>query len=305
MASLDIIIPAFNAAHCLGQTLDAIFRQAVPAWLSLGVIVVNNRSTDGTAELIDRRSGEGVRRVDYFDEQSRSFARNAGVAASRADYLLMLDADCQLAGQECLQTVAEAMKSDIDAGFGYATGLSDDFWSRYFRQLESERVRAGWQGWTSQIFLIKREFIESVGGFPTDYTHYGFEDRDFICRLRHVRKSRKLESLTELRVVHDDKTSSGEVFEKMYDSGRYSSGIFKRSFPDEYHELAYAKVDIDDASTFMSLALRLLMPLQPILGRMAAYLSVHRTPLAIGRPLIRLCSALSYFKGTIDRTSDR
>ena len=305
MQFLDVLIPAFNAEHCLERTLEAIFGQSIPAGLDLGVIVVNNRSTDSTGELIERWASKGVRRIDHHDAQGRSSTINAGVAASKADYVLVLDADCRLAGDDCLSLVAGAMAQNIDAGFGYATGASDDFWGRYHRQLEADRVVAGWQGWTTQCCLIKQESFEAVNGFPTEYQHYGFEDRDFICRLRSFNGIRKLVSLPNLRALHDDDTTAQDVFRKTYVSGRYSSGIFKRNFPQEYLATVYAAVDVDTASAGMALMLRLLQPFRSILARTTAGLTKRSsTPIFIGRPAVKLCSALSYFRGTIDRNRE-
>jgi hypothetical protein len=146
----------------------------------------------------------------------------------------------------------------------------------------------------------------TVGGFPTDYEHYGFEDRDLICRLRSFDGAGELKSLPELRAIHDDDTNAQDVFEKMYESGRYSSGIFKRNHPDAYLATTYAAVDADTASTAMTMALYLLHPLRSILARATTWLTQRSsTPMFVGRPAVKLCSALSYFRGTVDRNRNQ
>jgi len=279
MPSLDILVPAFNAEHCLGRTLEAVFGQTVPAELELGVIVINNGSTDRTPELIDQWTDKGARRVDHDAGKGRAPTINAGAAASTADYLLILDADCRLHATSCFELLATEMAQKIGAGFGYVTGATDNFWGKYQRRLESDRIAAGWQGWTTPCCLIRRELFATVGGFPTDYEHYGFEDDD---------------------------TNAQDVFEKMYESGRYSSGIFKRNHPDAYLATTYAAVDADTASTAMTMALYLLQPLRSILARATTWLTQRSsTPMFIGRPAVKLCSALSYFRGTVDRNRNQ
>jgi glycosyltransferase involved in cell wall biosynthesis len=306
MPSLDILVPAFNAEHCLGRTLEAVFEQTVPTELELGVIVVNNGSTDHTAELIEQWADKGVRRVDHDAGKGRAPTINAGAAASTADYLLILDADCRLHGTSCFELLATEMAQKIGAGFGYVTGATDNFWGKYQRRLESDRIAAGWQGWTTPCCLIRRELFATVGGFPTDYEHYGFEDRDLICRLRSFDGAGELKSLPELRAIHDDDTNAQDVFEKMYESGRYSSGIFKRNHPDGYLATTYAAVDADTASTAMTMALYLLQPLRSILARATTWLTQHSsTPMFVGRPAVKLCSALSFFRGTVDRNRNQ
>jgi glycosyltransferase involved in cell wall biosynthesis len=306
MPSLDIIIPAFNAAHCLEKTLAAIADQEVSPGLSTGTIVVNNASTDKTADAIDRWAGNGVRRIDYMQEKSRSAARNAGVAASKADYVLLLDADCRLADHDCLNVVGEAVANNVDAGFGYTTGSSVNFWERYHRSLEAGRGSAGWRGLTTACCMVRREFFNSIGGFSTEYRHYGFEDRDFICRLKARAGTEALKPLPGLRAVHDDELTMRAVCEKMYVAGRYSAEVFRRNFPDEYRATGYAKVDADTAPRHMVAILKVLEPLEPLVHWIADRLSRwQHTPLAIGRPFVKLSSALSYFAGTMDRSKDR
>jgi glycosyltransferase involved in cell wall biosynthesis len=306
MPSLDIIIPAFNAAHCLDGTLRAIAHQTVSSGMSVSTIVVNNASTDDTAVLIDRWAEKGVRRVDFKDTQSRSATRNAGVAASTADYVLLLDADCRLAHRDCLSAASEAIAQDIEAGFGYTTGISTGFWQRYHRSLEAERLSAGWRGFTTACCLVKRELFNAVGGFSLEYRHYGFEDRDFICRLKAHAGSEALVSLPSLRAVHDDDLTVPIVCEKMYVAGCYSGEVFKRHFPDEYLATGYARVDVDTAPRYMAVVLRALQPFKSLITATTDRMTRWRyLPLAIGRPLVKLSSALSYFAGTRDRDNDQ
>lgn len=301
MPALDIIIPAYNAARCLDATLEAVFRQRIPDGLEIGVIVVNNRSTDATAERIDAWADRDVRRIDH-QERGRAAARNAGVGASAADYLLLLDADCRLVGDGCLQIVAAAIGDDVAAGFGYATGETDSFWGRYHHALESERGRADWLGWTTQCCLVRRSAFDAVGGFDEAYRHYGFEDRDFFCRLRYAEAIGDLRSLSELRVYHDPDTTIEAVCDKTYQSARHSSGIFLDHFRDDYMRLPYASVDAATAPAHMRIALNALGPFRPLFMWLAgAVTSWASAPLPIGRPLVRLCSALSYYRGTRDR----
>ena len=186
MPALDIVIPAYNAARVLPATLEAVAAQNRPAGLDVGVIVVNNGSSDATGAVIDGHAESGVRRVDYDRIQSRAAARNAGVAASNADFVLLLDADCRLIGSNCLDTVQEAIDEGAAAGFGFATGETDSFWGRYHHHLELDRSRARWLGWTTQCCFVNRELFNRVDGFAEAYRHYGFEDRDFFCKLRQA-----------------------------------------------------------------------------------------------------------------------
>lgn len=302
MPSLDFVIPAFNAEACLDGTLDAIDRQILPEGLETGVIVVNDGSTDGTAGIVSRRSGRRIRCLEHARQQGRAAALNTGAAGSDADYVLLLDADCRLVGDRCVQVAAAAMEDGIAAGFGYTTGDASNPLARYMTELEKTRKQKGWQGWTTACCLVRRDVLGVTGGFRADYTHYGFEDRDFICRLRASNVAGELRSLTELRATHDAVQALGDIAAKMYESGRYSSGIFMKRFPEAYADTAYARVDAALASLPLASALRLLAWIErPLTASADRLLRSRRLPAAAGRGLIRLVSAISYFRGTRDR----
>ena len=90
----SVIIPTFNSAQLLAETLDAIAgrsRLSHP-W---EVIVVDNNSTDGTRHLVADRAAAFPVPLRYVFEsaQGRSHALNAGIRASRATALAFTDAD--------------------------------------------------------------------------------------------------------------------------------------------------------------------------------------------------------------------
>src|SRR3954454_13330110 len=90
---LSVVIPSYNDATLLPQQLAALQQEQ---WSSpWEVIVVDNRSTDGTADLVRRHAEEDprVRLVSASERQGLAYARNTGVAASRGDYVAFCDAD--------------------------------------------------------------------------------------------------------------------------------------------------------------------------------------------------------------------
>jgi glycosyltransferase involved in cell wall biosynthesis len=302
MLSLDVVIPACNADRMIDATLAAVLRQHSPVSLDTGIVVVNNDSTDDTAARVDAWSDAGVRRIDHIAIRSRAAARNAGAARSSAEFLLFIDADCRLVGDDNLQAISAAISNDVAAGFGFATGAGESFWARYYRDLERRRKVDDWRGWTTQLFFVRRDLFVAAGGFSEAYTHYGFEDRDFFCRLKRTSGNAKLQLIRSLRAHHDTDTSMVEICEKAYESGRFSSGIFKRDFKSDYATLPYARVDADTGSRPVIALLRLLGPLERAVILLTDLLTRNtRAPLFLARPLVLLSTALSYCRGTRDR----
>jgi glycosyltransferase involved in cell wall biosynthesis len=88
MPRLSVVIPAFNAAAHLGEALESVFAQGLDA---PEVVVVDDGSTDGTAEIA-RRFGRGVK-VLTQDRAGSGRARNLGLAATQGELVAFLDAD--------------------------------------------------------------------------------------------------------------------------------------------------------------------------------------------------------------------
>lgn len=55
---VSIIIPTFNRAHIIGETLDTILDQTYPHW---ECIVVDDGSTDTTAQVLEAYMGKDAR----------------------------------------------------------------------------------------------------------------------------------------------------------------------------------------------------------------------------------------------------
>ena len=85
---VSVVIPSFNSAHTLGQTLDSVLAQQYP---HIETIVVDDGSTDAT-ETVVRQYGD---RVCYIRQANGGLAsaRNAGLTQTRGAYVALLDAD--------------------------------------------------------------------------------------------------------------------------------------------------------------------------------------------------------------------
>jgi glycosyltransferase involved in cell wall biosynthesis len=89
---VSVIIPAFNAAETIDETLRSARGQTHS---NLEIIIVDDCSTDGTLDIVERHRRED-RRVILERQPANggpSAARNRGIAISRGGYLAPLDAD--------------------------------------------------------------------------------------------------------------------------------------------------------------------------------------------------------------------
>jgi len=89
MTSVSFIIPAYNEQEVLGRTLAAITQVAGRLTEGVEVIVVDDASTDRTADIA-RAHGAQVIPVRH---RQISATRNAGARAAQGEWLVFVDAD--------------------------------------------------------------------------------------------------------------------------------------------------------------------------------------------------------------------
>ncbi len=85
----SIIIPVYNLADYIQETLSGIKDQL---WDDYEIIAVDDGSTDGTAELLDRLDNP---RLTVLHQRNKgvSCARNTAINAARGVYIAFLDGD--------------------------------------------------------------------------------------------------------------------------------------------------------------------------------------------------------------------
>lgn len=92
---ISVVIPVFNRAYCISQTLQSIFTQSVPVD---AVIVVDDGSTDGIRDVIERMSFISPIPLIFHRQENLGpgRARNVGVSMAKSNYILFLDSDDEL-----------------------------------------------------------------------------------------------------------------------------------------------------------------------------------------------------------------
>ncbi|AUJ64718.1 glycosyl transferase [Aestuarium zhoushanense] len=87
MTTLSCIIPAYNEA----SRIDAVLRSVVGHPLIDEVIVVDDGSSDGTAEVV--KGIDGVRLIELPQNKGKTWAVTVGIEAATGDTLMFVDAD--------------------------------------------------------------------------------------------------------------------------------------------------------------------------------------------------------------------
>jgi len=111
---VSIIIPTYNRAHLIGETLDSVLAQTYTNW---ECIVVDDGSTDGTALLLADYCSKDSRIQYYHRPDSHkpggNGARNFGFKMSKGEYVNWFDSDDVML-KDFLKTKVEAISPNVD-----------------------------------------------------------------------------------------------------------------------------------------------------------------------------------------------
>lgn len=107
---VSVLIPCFNAASWIAQTLESTFAQT---WPNLEVIVVDDGSTDESVTVIRKYLDRGLQ-LHCQPNKGAAAARNAAMAMATGQWLQFLDADDLLAHDKIEKQLSIALPTGDD-----------------------------------------------------------------------------------------------------------------------------------------------------------------------------------------------
>jgi glycosyltransferase involved in cell wall biosynthesis len=183
--TVSIIIPAYNAEHLLPLCLDGIAASTRPPD---ELIVVDDRSTDGTVRIAEER---GARVLRMEKNSGPGGARNMAVQEAIGDVVLFVDADV-VVHPDTVEVVARTFREhpDVAATFGsYDDNPAErNFLSQYknlhhayVHQQSNDNAATFWAG----CGAIRRSVFLEMGGFDLEkYPVPSIEDIELGYRMR-------------------------------------------------------------------------------------------------------------------------
>jgi GT2 family glycosyltransferase len=213
MMDVSIVIVSFNGRDLLRRCLASIYEYT--EGLQFEVIIVDNASTDGTREAI---AGEYPQAKLLARANNAGFSRavNEGIAASRGNFLLILNPDCELTSN-ILPVMIGYLTSRPEIGLlgpklldpggqlqlscrafpGFEASLfnryslltklfpNNKYSSRYL-MLEFDHSRVKDVDWLSgACWLLTRRAYETIGPLDAGY-FWTFEDVDYCQRAKRA-----------------------------------------------------------------------------------------------------------------------
>ena len=234
---VSIVIPLYNQAALTLQCLQSLVEHTKDG--SFEVVLVDNASADGTADLLAGLDGN-VKIVS--NEKNLGFAQacNQGAAAASTDRILFLNNDIE-ALPNWLEPMLEILRRDPNVGIvgskllfpnrtiqhagvvlcdrpGHAQPIVATHVSYQSPEDHaSANERREFQAVTGACLLIRRDLFDRVGGFDTFYWN-GLEDIDLCLKVRALGFKIVYEPTSVL--VHHESQSGPERFVRALDNER-------------------------------------------------------------------------------------
>lgn len=115
---VSVIIPAHNEEKNIGSLLDSLLEQSYP---NLEIIVVNDASTDGTAEIVKNYMRK-YNSIQLFSlpapNHGKTVALNTGIPMANGEYFIVMDADGVVERRCVMRMVAALQQPNIIAVSG-------------------------------------------------------------------------------------------------------------------------------------------------------------------------------------------
>jgi glycosyltransferase involved in cell wall biosynthesis len=210
--NLSVVIPAYNSAETIAQTIASLQAQTLPDWEA---IVVNDGSTDKTAAIVNQFAQQDARiQVIHQPQRGVSTARNEGIRLAKFDWLLFLDADDWIAPDYMEKMLGKlASHPDLDVVHCSSVRVASDgtCYGEKVAPLATDLFAelARYCPFSINACIVRKALVQSLGGF--DPFFYNNQDWDLWQRIARTgaRFGAVPEVLAFYRMRHNSHSSDG------------------------------------------------------------------------------------------------
>jgi GT2 family glycosyltransferase/SAM-dependent methyltransferase/Tfp pilus assembly protein PilF len=251
LPAVSIIIPVFNNLALTQACFESLDRTRTKA--EYEIIVVDNASTDGTAEYLGTLETEGTIRV-ITNPSNKGFAHacNQGAQAARGAQLLFLNNDTRVTdgwldallkagGQSNVGVVgAKLLYADgtiQHAGIEFINGIPDHVHRRASADLPTANKLRELDMVTGACLMTPRNVFLKIGGFDEVFRN-GVEDIDYCLRVRAL--GRKVVYQPQSVVYHHEGQTAGR-FDHVNDNLKTFFGRWTNSFDKNFRYIVPLK----------------------------------------------------------------
>lgn len=182
--TVSVIIPVYNRASTIRRAIESVLSQTHQ---SFEIIVVDDGSTDGTAEVVGAIADQRVTLIRHDRRRGGSAARNTGIRAGSAPFVAFLDSDDEWLAPKLERQLEIFERSGEDlalvytgAQWLYPDGTVDNVFARRYADPGRRLLTVNIIGETS-VGMVRRTAMNEIGGF--DESLPSSQDMDVWLRL--------------------------------------------------------------------------------------------------------------------------
>lgn len=184
--TVSVLLPVYNGERFLAEAIESILTQT---YSDFELIVVDDGSEDGTAEIIREYAGrdERIRCFQLTENQGQASALNLGLAEARGEYVAKMDSD-DISLPRRLAIQMEFLQSNPEIGVVGAQRMQVDEKLQPLRDIDFPLRHAhivmnlffgAWSiGGGEAVF--RRQVLTALGGFDVDFI---LGDWELYCRM--------------------------------------------------------------------------------------------------------------------------
>ncbi|SVC62616.1 uncharacterized protein METZ01_LOCUS315470, partial [marine metagenome] len=202
---VSIIIPVFNGAKTINESLDSLLKQDYieKNFNSVEIIIINDNSTDNSFPLIkDYFHDKTIKNKILSNKKNLGLAANynRGIEISRGDYVITMHQDVILKENALAKLLSSMDEETTQAAFHYVDHPRE-IWEKYnFWQkcLFSRLLDKRFYGLDGKFDLFRKSILIDVGMFDTATFRSAGEDGDIVKKIESVGILKK----TEAGIIH-------------------------------------------------------------------------------------------------------
>ncbi|WP_125722363.1 glycosyltransferase family 2 protein [Flavobacterium ustbae] len=221
---VSVVIPCFNDEDYIQETIQSVLCQT---FQNFEIVIVDDGSNESTKQLLSTLINDRIKVITQ-NNKGPSSARNAGFAAAKGNYVLMIDADDTFE-ISFLQKAVKILNENsvIGAVSSYCNMFIENHEVIYHHYPKGGNLKDFLFDNNSVSFaLIRKEAWQDIDGYDEEMTN-GFEDWEFWIRM--TKKQWDIYVIPELLFNYRKKTrNSVDLKSKLYYRESNLSYIYKK-----------------------------------------------------------------------------
>jgi len=205
------IIPTYNRLALLLEAIDSVRSQTLPFW---ELVIVDDGSTDGTAEAITNLNDRRIRVLSLQHIGLMGVLRNEGAAVANGKWLAFLDSDDLWLKDKLERQVRKLDEDSRRWNYGGSQLIDKD--RLVLSEKNNGRIVGGWIAkevikgeldFSASSIIVERNLFEKLGGFSADPRLFYREDFEFTLRLALNAEASVVEETVALIREHSGRSS--------------------------------------------------------------------------------------------------